>query len=185
MGADRNDPLLTLEPLVDAVQEGVTSTGWALSGLQKTTSHEFEGKWAGDSTRSAYVFFHVPSGYDWASLDVFLDETSRGLAGNLALALDGRTLGELGDVPRTVEELASIAGERLPQEFRTPLTLRVRLDRPRAEASSAGTELRFKIRIPAETIARGAAAVSTMAAVGASALRRLLDDARLQPFLLR
>ncbi|MCG6957797.1 MAG: hypothetical protein LJF04_17545 [Gemmatimonadetes bacterium] len=185
MTAGRGDALLTLEPLIDAVREGAVSAAWALSGLQKTTSHEFEGNWAGDSTRSAYLFFHVPAGYEWASLDVYLDETSRGLAGNLALALDGRTLGEMGDVARTMEQLASIAAETLPQEFRTPVTLRVRLERPSAAPASAGTELRFKIRIPMETIARGGGAVSSMAAVAATALRRLLDQPRLQPFLAR
>lgn len=183
MSGDGSDPLLTLEPLIEAIREGVTSSGWVLSGLQKTTSHEFEGRWAGDSTRSAYVFFHAPSGYDWASLDIFLDETSRGLAGNLALAVDGRTLGGLPDVPQAMRELATIALERLPQEFRTPLTLRVRLEHPGAAPASAGTEVRFKIRIPADTIAGGAAAVSTMAAEAATALRQLMDDSRLRPFL--
>ena len=52
------DEILTLEPLVDAVREGVESAGWHLSGLQKTTSLEFEGRWEGESTRSAYLFFH-------------------------------------------------------------------------------------------------------------------------------
>jgi hypothetical protein len=183
--AGRGEALLTLEPLIEAVREGAVSAGWALSGLQKTTSHEFEGRWAGDSTRSAYLFFHVPAGYEWASLDVFLDETSRGLTGNLALAVDGRTLGEMGDVAGAMERLGTIAGETLPQEFRTPVTLRVRLEHPNAASSSAGTELRFKIRIPAETIARGGGAVSSMAAVAATALRHLLDHPHLQPFLAR
>ena len=49
-------PLLTLEPLLDAVRLGVEDAGWTLSGLQKTTSHEFDGRWAGESTRSAYLF---------------------------------------------------------------------------------------------------------------------------------
>jgi hypothetical protein len=185
MTEGKEEALLTLEPLIDAVREGVVSVGWELSGLQKTTSHEFEGRWSGDSTRSAYLFFHVPAGYEWASLDVFLDETSRGLTGNLALAVDGRTLGELGDITRTMEGLASIAGETLPQEFRTPVTLRVRLDRPSAAPSTAGTEVRFKVRIPAETIARGGSAVAHMASVAATALRNLLDDPGLQPVLAR
>jgi hypothetical protein len=130
VSAGKGEALLTLEPFIDAVRDGVVSVGWELSGLQKTTSHEFEGRWAGDSTRSAYLFFHEPEGYGWASLDVFLDETSKGLSGNLALAVDGRTLGELGDVTTAMRRLGSIAGETLPQEFRTPVTLRVRLDHP-------------------------------------------------------
>ena len=90
-------PLLTLEPFLDAVREGLEEAGWELSGLQKTTSFEFEGRWAGDSSRSAYLFFHRPDVPDWASVDAFLDETSRGLKGNLALVLDGPVLTEIPD----------------------------------------------------------------------------------------
>ena len=41
------ESVLTLEPLIDAVRDGVEATGWALSGLQKTTSHEYAGRWEG------------------------------------------------------------------------------------------------------------------------------------------
>ena len=80
--------ILTLEPLIEAVQEDVLATGWELSGLQKTTSHQFEGRWDGESTRSAYLFFHLDEGRQDASIDVYLDETSRGLMGNMALVVD-------------------------------------------------------------------------------------------------
>ncbi len=43
MSAAKRGSLLTLEPLIDAVREGVEAEGWELSGLQKTTSHQFEG----------------------------------------------------------------------------------------------------------------------------------------------
>ena len=74
----------TLEPLIHAVQDGVQSRGWILSGTQKTTSMEFEGRWAGASTRSAYLFFHRDEVED-ASVDVYLDETPAGLHGSLSL----------------------------------------------------------------------------------------------------
>ena len=67
------EPILTLEPLLEAVREGLETSGWELSGLQKTTSHQFEGRWEGDSTRSAYLFFHPPHGPDFVSVDVYLD----------------------------------------------------------------------------------------------------------------
>ena len=90
-------PILTLEPLLEAVKEGLEGAGWELSGLQKTTSYEFEGRWAGDSSRSAYLFFHSEEVPEWVSLDVFLDETSRGLKGNLALVVDGPELSAIRD----------------------------------------------------------------------------------------
>ena len=107
-------PLLTLEPFLDAVREGLEDSGWELSGLQKTTSFEFEGRWAGDSSRSAYLFFHRPDVPDWASVDAFLDETSRGLKGNLALVLDGPVLAEIPDPASAMATLAGLARRILP-----------------------------------------------------------------------
>ena len=109
MNADEG-ALLTLEPLVDAVREGVEAAGWTLSGMQKTTSHEFGGRWAGESTRSAYLFFHRPDGREPVSVDVFLDETSGGLGGNLTLAVRGPALGELGGFAEALTGLARAAG---------------------------------------------------------------------------
>jgi hypothetical protein len=41
MNASQRDPLLTLEPLIEAIRSGIEDSGWELSGLQKTTSHQF------------------------------------------------------------------------------------------------------------------------------------------------
>jgi hypothetical protein len=175
--------ILTLEPLIEAVLEGVRPTGWSLSGLQKTTSSMFEGRWEGDSTRSAYLFFHLPSGPVGASLDVFLDETSRGLDGNLALVVDARTLAEIGEVEASLGALAGIARNRLPRAYRTPLTLRLHLEGLDAEPGTAGAEIRFKVRIPRDRMNAGPSAVSEMVGASAAALRGLLDDPLLTPFL--
>ena len=183
MRGPEDDAILTLEPLIEAVRDGVGGSGWELSGLQKTTSHQFEGRWAGDSTRSAYLFFHLPTGPEWASLDVFLDETSQGLSGNLALVVECRPLGEQGAVVAALEELATLTRATLPQEYRTPITVRFRLERPDTEAASAQTEVRFKVRIPRSCIGAGAPAVTDMAAAAAKALVGLLVDPRLAPFL--
>ncbi len=72
---DDSQPLLTLEAFIEAVQDGITRAGWVLSGLQKTTSHQFEGRWQGEDSRSAYLFFHNDESPDCVSIDVFLDET--------------------------------------------------------------------------------------------------------------
>lgn len=82
-----SEPLLTLEPLLEVVREGVSNAGWELSGLQKTTSHQFQGLWDGKNSRSAYLFFHNDRMPDCVSVDVFLDETTKGLRGSLALVV--------------------------------------------------------------------------------------------------
>ena len=115
--------LLTLEPLLEAVRTGVEDAGWLLSGLQKTTSHEFERKWAGESTRSAYLFFHRADLPESVGMEAFLDETSDGLRGNLALVLDGPPLGRLGGVSAVLERVAGATGETLPEGYRSPVAL--------------------------------------------------------------
>ncbi len=183
MNLNPSEPLLTLEPVIDAVRDGVESAGWQLSGLQKTTSHQFEGRWAGDSTRSAYLFFHAPGGPEWASVDVYLDETSRGLAGNLALVVDCRTLAGLGDVPTVLAALARIARAHLPVGHRTPITLRLRLDEPDVDIGSASTEVRFKLRIPRVALEAGATAVTALSSATVEHFTELLGAAELLPLL--
>lgn len=183
MGTGKDGGVLTLEPLIEAVRAGVEAAGWDLSGLQKTTSYQFEGRWEGDSTRSAYLFFHLPSGPETVSLDVFLDETAKGLSGNLALVLDGPSLDVLGDAKATLGALAEVAGRGLPGGFRTPLTLRLLLQAPDADPGSAEAEIRFKVRIPRGTIGEGPSAVTSMAGTAATSLRELLARSELAPYL--
>ena len=182
---DPSPALLTLEPLLDAVRAGVEEAGWTLSGLQKTTSHQFEGRWAGDSSRSAYLFFHRPEGPEWASVDVFLDETSQGLLGNLALVVDGCRLSELGDVAGCLDTLGRLSAQALPDGHRTPLTLRLRLDDGTAPPGSADTEFRFKLRIPRSAMAAGAPSVSALASATVRSFDQVLRDPALAPYLTR
>lgn len=177
------EPLLTLEPLLEAVRVGVERAGWVLSGLQKTTSHEFEGRWAGDSTRSAYLFFHRHPGPEWASVDVFLDETSRGLSGNLALVLDGRVLGALGDIPGVLSTLAGLCADAMPTGAKTPLTLRLNLPSPSTPAGDAESEIRFKLRLPAAALRAGADVVSDLAADTVHRFNGLMETERLRSLL--
>lgn len=183
MSRPEPQPLLTLEPLIDAVRDGVQAAGWVLSGLQKTTSHQFEGRWEGDSTRSAYLFFHLPGGPDWASVDVYLDETTRGLTGNLALAVDTRTLDGLPDVHEVLRALGTLARAHLPEGYRTPVTLRLRLDDARMTAEDASSEVRFKLRIPRTALDAGAGVVAALASASARAFTDLLGAPDLARFL--
>jgi hypothetical protein len=156
-------PLLTLEPLIDALREGVEASGWELSGLQKTTSHQFGGRWEGESTRSAYLFFHRPGGPEWASVDVYLDETGQGLTGNLALVADLHPFGQLGPTGPLIEALSAVSRRHLPPRVRRPLTVRFRLPDVDEQAEVAETEVRFKARIPRPVIEQGHGSVDTFA----------------------
>jgi hypothetical protein len=177
------EPILTLEPLLEAVREGLVASGWELSGLQKTTSYEFEGRWAGDSSRSAYLFFHAEGVPEWVSIDVFLDETSRGLKGNLALVVDGPELSDVSDPGRVLAHLAALARRTLPEGYHTPLTLRYRLPKLDESPAEADTEFRFKLYIPVSALRAGHSAVVALAESTASAFRRILGSPELEPFL--
>ncbi|MGW8267635.1 MAG: hypothetical protein ACWGSQ_14815 [Longimicrobiales bacterium] len=173
---------MTLEPLLDAVREGLEGAGWELSGLQKTTSYEFEGRWAGDSSRSAYLFFHRAGVGDWASVDAFLDETSHGLKGNLALVLDGPALQEVPDPAAALMALAELAGRMLPEGYRTPLTLRYRVPELGEDPAHAATEIRFKLLLPRGAMESGFSAVSALAGATAEAFQSILDSPGLEPY---
>ncbi|TFH66091.1 MAG: hypothetical protein E4G90_05340 [Gemmatimonadales bacterium] len=178
-----SEALLTLEPLMEAVREGLEGDGWELSGHQKTTSYEFEGRWAGESSRSAYLFFHSDGVPDGVSLDVFLDETSRGLKGNLALVVDGPELSKVRDPEGALSHLAGVARKALPQGYRTPLTLRYRLPGLEGNPAESDTEFRFKLYIPAEALSAGHSAVTALAGSTAHAFREILNSRELLPFL--
>jgi len=177
------EPILTLEPLLEAVKDGLEMEEWGLSGLQKTTSYEFEGRWAGDSSRSAYLFFHREGVSDRVSIDVFLDETSRGLRGNLALVVDGPVLRKVADPARVLRRLGQLAGEALPPGYRTPITLRYRLGAPDRDPGDAESEFRFKLYIPAGAMEAGHPAVSALATSTARAFGEILASGGLDPFL--
>ena len=176
--------LLTLEPLIDAVRQGVEDAGWTLSGMQKTTSHEFEGRWAGESTRSAYLFFHQPGRRDPVSVDVFLDETSQGLGGNLTLALRGPSLGALGDFAEALAALAGGAANReLTRGHNIPVTLRATVPHRTARAEDARTECRFRLVIPDVAIDAGARVVRTLSTATVKSFEALLESRVVAGFL--
>ena len=181
---DDTQPLLTLEPLIEAVQDGITRAGWELSGLQKTTGHQFEGRWEGEDSRSAYLFFHHEAGPDFVSIDVFLDETSRGLKGNFALVVSGPELGELGPMPEFLTDLAKVTADCLPEPYETPFVVRLRMDGSEDDPRAAETEVRIKLTIPREVLEGGANSVSALAAATAAAFERALAHEGLSALML-
>jgi hypothetical protein len=175
--------ILTLEPLLEAVREGVEATGrWTLSGLQKTTSPQFEGRWDGEATRSAYLFFHPEDGPDFVSIDVYLDETTGGLTGNVALVVDLAPLGRVGDAGAALAELGRMSADALPARHARPVTLRLRLDDAAGAAAEADTEVRFKLRIPRRTISQGSEAIRALVGESVTAFERILATGTLRRF---
>ncbi len=170
-----SDPLLTLEPLITAVQDALSGAGWELSGLEKTTSHQFEGRWEGESSRRAYLFFHSDRAPDFVSVDVFLDETSKGLSGNLALVVEGPELARLGPTRELLTSLAQMTLDCMPEGYHTPLTVRLRLEGPKEDPDEAECEIRLKLRIPAKAIGAGADAVAALASATAGAFERAME----------
>jgi hypothetical protein len=114
-------------------------------------------------------------------VDVFLDETSRGIQGNLALVVDGPRLSELGDARSALAAVAAAAGERMQEPDRVPVVLRLRLADPGDPVDDATVELRVKIPIPESALRSGHAAVAALAAAGVRDFERLLAH----PELLR
>jgi len=170
-----SDAMLTLEPLIEAVIEGVRSAGWELSGLQKTSSTEFEGEWAGHTTRSAYLFFHS-DGHEAASVEGYLDETERGLRGTISLVVDLRPVWEHTSVPDALERVADLASRHLPSGYRRPVVLRLTLADPDEASTEAEVESRIKLRIPRAAIEAGTDSVAALCATTVSAFEALLDD---------
>jgi len=69
----------------------------------------FEGRWDRESTRSAYLFFHLDAGPQDVSIDVYLDETSGGLMGNMELVVDLIILHNLGRVRTSLGILGELS----------------------------------------------------------------------------
>jgi len=174
-GSSENAPILTLEPLLEAVREGVDQAGWVLSGLQKTTSHEFEGRWAGESTRSAYVFFHRSDLPDSISVEAFLDETSRGLQGNLTLVVAGPRCEDLGPASAVLERVATAASEIFPDSCRVPLSLRLHLPGSQLPVDRAEVQVRIRVHLPDGRLEGGALAVHHFVQAAVGAFENLLE----------
>jgi hypothetical protein len=105
------------------------------------------------------------------------------LTGNLALVLDGRRLAELGDVTEVMEVFAGLARAYLPEGYRTPVTLRLRLEDAALGAGDASSEIRFKLKIPGSALGAGTRTVTALAGATVECFTRLLGAAELRPLL--
>jgi hypothetical protein len=180
----KRESILTLEPLLEAVREGLENERWELSGMQKTTSHEFEGRWAGDSSRSAYLFFHRPESLDDVSIDVFLDETSQGLRANLALVFDAPPLGSLPSPTEVLDTLRMVASRTLPEGYTVPISVRLRGGSARVATADVETEVRVKLVVPRGAFEAGHGAVASLATSTARALEAFCVQPEIRELML-
>jgi hypothetical protein len=107
------------------------------------------------------------------SIDVFLDETKKGLKVNLALVVTGPELGVLGPMPELLAALAEVTADCLLEDSHTPFVLRLRMDGPKDDPRAAETEVRIKLTIPSEALSAGASTVSALASATTTAFEHV------------
>jgi len=166
----------TIEPLLEAVREGLERAEWQLSGLQKTTSYEYEGPWEGASLRSAYAFFHgvEDDEGEGPSIELFVDETDEGVDGTLSLLVAGPSLADQPAVAAVLERALNLAGRSLPPEMPAPVSVSYG-HRGRGVPEAATARVRFKARIPRTAVSAGRGAVDATLNTVIDAFRRVLD----------
>ena len=118
------------------------------------------------------------------SIDVFLDETTKGLKGNLALVVSGPEMGLLEPMPDFLAALAKVTTDCLPEHYHTPFVVRLRMDGPEDDPHTAETEVRIKLTIPSEALDAGASAVSALASATTTAFERSLAHEGLRSSLI-
>jgi hypothetical protein len=113
------------------------------------------------------------------SIDVYLDETSRGLTGNLALVVDLALLADVGDPDLALRELGGLAKVEMPHGYPTPLTLRLRLPDGATEPAEAEVEVRFKLTVPTRVIAGGGEEIRELVVDAVAGFERILGAGEL------
>ena len=112
-----------------------------------------------------------------------LDETTRGLAGNVALVVDLQPLARLGDPAHVLGELGGVAEDELPGGYVTPLTLRLRLPDGAKDPGAAEGEVRFKLVLPERSIEAGPAEVRRLTRETVASFERILASEALARYL--
>mgnify|MGYP004198541283 CR=1 FL=1 len=79
--------------------------------------------------------------------------------------------------------LAKVTADCLPDRYRTPFVVRLRMDGPEDEPSAAQTEVRIKLTIPSKALEAGASAVSALASATTTAFEQSLAHEGLRSLL--
>ena len=165
----------TLEPLLQVVRAVLESNRWSLSGVQKTTSYEYEGPWEGQTLRSAYAFFHrVGTPEEGPSIEVFIDESDEGVDGALSLVVEGPAVERESDVRAVLVGAVETAGEALPSELPAPVS--ISYGHPgRRPPEAARVKVRFKAKLPRPAVKGGERTVRATLATILEAFEHVLD----------
>ena len=167
----------TLEPLIECVRTFLHGAGWSLTGLQKTTSYEYEGAWAGSSVRSAYAFFHQVHDEEGEgpSIEVFLDETEDGPDGTIALVVPGPPVGELPRVDSLLQACGALLSRAVPAGIPAPISVSYQHDAAR-DVARARCKVRFKANVPRVAVSAGVASVQAVLSTAIGAFTQVLAD---------
>ena len=95
----------------------------------------------------------------------------------------GPDMGLLEPMPDLLAALAKVTADCLPDRYRTPFVVRLRMDGPEDDPCAAQTEVRIKLTIPSEALEAGARAVSALASATTTALEQSLAHEGLRSFL--
>ena len=108
-------------------------------------------------------------------MEAFLDETSRGLQGNLTLVVAGPRCEDLGPASAVLERVATAASETFPDSCRVPLSLRLHLPGSQLPAGRAEVQVRIRVHLPEGRLEGGALAVHHFVQAAVGAFESLLE----------
>jgi hypothetical protein len=101
----------------------------------------------------------------------------------LSLVADVTRLSGLGEVPAALGAFGRLSRRALPDGYKAPVALRLRLESGDQAPGDAKAEVRFKLGIPNVALRAGGTAVEALATATTRAFDVLLEDPELRPFL--
>ena len=88
--------------------------------------------------------------------------------------MEGPESSELGTMQELFTSLVKVGKECMPEGYRTPITVRMRVEGPDTAPGAASSEVRLKLYIPTKETKASSAAVSALASSAVAALERVL-----------
>ncbi|MDH3223662.1 MAG: hypothetical protein OEO23_08090 [Gemmatimonadota bacterium] len=147
----------TLEPFLSVLRRNIEAGGWVLSGLQKTTSYEYDGAWEGGTLRSAYGFFHLAGdgNGEGPSLEAFVDEAETSLDGTLSLVMKAPGPERVPGVADLMEVALSLVERTVPEGIPAPVSVTYSSSPGRTGPESVDATVRFRARVPGSAVQGG------------------------------
>ncbi len=147
----------TLEPFLSVLRRDIEAGGWVLSGLQKTTSYEYDGAWEGGTLRSAYGFFHLvgDENGEGPSLEAFVDESHASLDGALSLVMKAPGPERVPGVADLLAVALSLVERAVPEGIPAPVSVTYSSSPGRTGPEAVDATVRFKARVPGSAVQGG------------------------------